>query len=161
MSSAVVQNILRSGAQDWFADKDATLLRCVSEAIDEGARSQGSRVSRWNYGKWNQLTIAQPVDSRIPLIGGWFNVGPVLMSGGPETVKQVRMEPRIGPSERMVVDLSDLDLSLAEITIGQSGQALSSHYNDQWSAYYYGRGLPMPFKKVDASDTLRVLPDSK
>jgi len=159
MSPAVVENILRSGARGWFADPDATLLRCASEAIDEGARSQGSRVSRWNYGKWNQLTIVQPVDSRIPLIGSWFNIGPALMSGGPESVKQVRMEPRIGPSERMVVDLGDPDLSLAEITIGQSGEPLSSHYSDEWLAYYYGHGLGMPFRRVTAEDILRVLPE--
>jgi penicillin amidase len=159
MSPAVVENVLRAGARGWFTDLDGTLLKCASEGIDEGARSQGSRVSHWNYGKFNELTITQPVDSRLPLIGSWFNIGPVFMSGGPESIKQVRMEPRLGPSERMVVDLGNLDNSLAQVTIGQSGHRLSSHYEDQWDAYYNGRGLPMPFHSVTAKETLRLLPE--
>ena len=59
---------------------------------------------------------------------------------------------------RVVVDLGNLDASLANLTIGQSGQYLSSHYKDQWQAYYNGRSFPMQFGKVDAKATLTVTP---
>jgi penicillin amidase len=59
---------------------------------------------------------------------------------------------------RMVVDLANLDNSLANVTIGQSGHWFSKHYNDQWDAYYSGRSFPMQFEKVEAADTLAVTP---
>ena len=57
---------------------------------------------------------------------------------------------------RFVADLSDWDKSLNNLTIGESGEILSSHYKDQWDAYYAGRSFPMQFQKIDAKDTLVV-----
>ena len=65
---------------------------------------------------------------------------------------------RLGPSMRMVVDLADLDRSLQNITIGESGHRLSSHYKDQWSAYYGATSFPMQYRIVDARQVLVVNP---
>ena len=94
--------------------------------------------------------------SEVPLLGGYFNIGPVEMSGSSTTIKQTT--ERLGPSMRFVADLSDWDRSLNNITIGESGQILSRHYKDQWNAYYAGRSFPMQFNKVDAKQTLVVNP---
>jgi len=59
---------------------------------------------------------------------------------------------------RFVADLSGWDRSLNNITIGESGQILSRHYKDQWDAYYAARSFPMQFQKVDAKQTLTVVP---
>jgi penicillin amidase len=45
----------------------------------------------------------------------------------------------------MVVDLSDLDQSLQNITLGESGEVSSPYYRDQFPAWYGGSGLPMLF----------------
>jgi acyl-homoserine lactone acylase PvdQ len=58
----------------------------------------------------------------------------------------------------MTADLGDLDASLLNVTIGQSGQFLSRHYKDEWSHYYNGESYPMQFLKVDASDVLEFVP---
>ena len=55
-------------------------------------------------------------------------------------------------------ELGDWDGSLNNITIGESGQILSRHYKDQWSAYYVGRSFPMQFRRVDAKQTLTIVP---
>jgi penicillin amidase len=78
------------------------------------------------------------------------------MSGSSTTVKQTSQ--RLGPSMRMVIDLSDLDHSLANLTIGESGHLLSGHYKDQWNAYWSGQSFPMEFHQVQAKDVLRVSP---
>ena len=44
---------------------------------------------------------------------------------------------------------------------GQSGQILSKHYTDQWSAYYVGRSFPMQFSKVEGKQTLTVRPEGE
>ena len=81
------------------------------------------------------------------------------MRGSPTTVAQYT--GRLGPSMRIVVDLSNLDGSFANLTLGESGQRLSPHYKDQWDAYYNGRSFPMQFERVDAKQVLTVTPLTK
>jgi penicillin amidase len=59
---------------------------------------------------------------------------------------------------RMIVDFSDLDHSLQNITIGESGQPFSKHYKDQWGAFYGGTSFPMQFNKIDARAVLTIRP---
>jgi penicillin amidase len=153
MAGPVMERMLRERPERWFDDYDQLLLRTFSDAVDEGKRTINRNPSTWDYGVYIQLNVRQPVGSRIPLVGPYFNVGPVPMSGSSTTVKQTTQ--RLGPSMRFVADLSNWDQSLNNITIGQSGQFLSSHYKDQWDAYYAGKSLPMRWTNIDGS-TLRV-----
>jgi penicillin amidase len=152
----VIETLLRERPKDWFPDYDALLLRCLTGALAEGLKIQGSKVSRWDYGQYQALQIENPVAGRLPLIGKYFNIGPVSMKGAPTTVEQYT--GRLGPSMRMIVDLGDLEHSFANLATGESGQRLSSHYKDQWDAHYAGRSFPMQFGKVDAKDVLVVKP---
>ena len=156
MAPAVVEQILDRGARGWFRDRDGLLIRALSEGIENGRRLQGSNVKRWNYGSYNELAIRHPVGDKLPLLGPYFNVGPVPMSGSSTTIKQTTQI--LGPSMRFVADLGEWDRSLNNITIGESGQILSRHYKDEWDAYYAARSFPMQFRKVDAKQTLTVLP---
>ena len=156
MAPSVVQLVLESGGRGWFKDEDEMLVGALSDTFEEGRKLQGGNVKRWDYGKYNELTINQPVDSQIPLLGSYFNIGPVAMSGSSTTVKQTTR--RLGPSMRFVADLSDWERSLNNITAGESGQILSGHYKDQWKAYYAGQSFPMQFGTVDAKATLVVRP---
>jgi penicillin amidase len=152
----VIEKLLRERPTGWFPDYDALLLQSLGEAITNGDKLQGSKISRWDYGQFNELRMNHPVLGQLPLIGKYFDIGPVPMSGSSTTIKQTTR--RLGPSMRMVVDLSDLDRSLQNITVGESGQALSRHYKDQWSAYYGATSFPMQFNHVDAKSVLTVRP---
>lgn len=156
MSPSVVQSLLQMGGKGWYANQDQILLDSLKEALQEGSKLQGSSVKRWDWGRYNQLKIIQNVGNQLPLVAGYFNVGPYPMSGSPTTVKQTTR--RLGPSMRFVADLSGWENSLNNITVGESGEILSSHYKDQWDAYYVGRSFPMEFDKVDAQSTLTVTP---
>ena len=59
---------------------------------------------------------------------------------------------------RMVVDLGKLDGSVQNIAMGESGHVVSSHYKDQWNAYYTGTSFPMLYDHVEAQSTLEVRP---
>lgn len=156
MSPSVIQTLIENGGKGWFPDLDAVLVKSLKDGYEEGARIAGSNARRWDYGTYNEVTIRQPVVGQIPLVGAYFNIGPVPMSGSSTTVKQTTK--RLGPSMRFVADLSDLDRSLNNLTVGESGQPFSWHYKDQWDAYYSARSLPMQFKKVEAKSTLTVNP---
>ncbi|MEO7146026.1 MAG: penicillin acylase family protein [Bryobacteraceae bacterium] len=155
MAPAVIERLLRERPKDWFPDFDQVLLRAFAAAVEEGSKLQGSNVKGWDYGYYNQLTIPQPVAGRLPLIGKYFDIGPAPMSGSSTTVKQTTRT--LGPSMRMIADLARWDHSLENLTIGESGQVLSSHARDQWKAYYAGRSFPMEFEKVEAKHVLRIM----
>jgi penicillin G amidase len=156
IAPAVIEALLRTRPAGWFSDWDQMLMKAFSDAVDEGTKLQGSNASLWKYGKYNELTITQPVGSQLPVIGSYFNIGPVYMSGSSTTVKQTTQ--RLGPSMRFAADFSNWDGSLNNITIGESGHFLSSHYKDQWPSYYVGHSFPMQFDKVAAKDVLVVNP---
>jgi penicillin G amidase len=156
MAPGVVERLLQERPADWFPDYDALLLRCLTGALEAGQKVQGSSVSRWDYGQYMSLEIVNPVEGRLPVIGRFFDIGPVSMSGAGNTVKQYTR--RLGPSLRMIVDLGDLDHSFANLVTGESAQVLSPHYKDQWDAYYSGRSFPMQYGKLDANDVLVVKP---
>jgi penicillin G amidase len=157
MAPAAIQNIIDSNGRAFFRDTNQALLDALAAAMEEGRRTQGGNVARWDYGARNLLTIKHPVISRLPVIGNYFDIGPVEMSGSSTSIKQT--STTLGPSMRFVADLGNWDGSLNNVDIGQSGQILSRHYKDQWDAYYVGRSFPMQFDKVEAKDKLVVNPN--
>jgi penicillin amidase len=155
-AAPAIRRLLRERPAGWFPDYDAWLLSCLERALETGRRAQGSNIARWDYGQYVRLTLEHPVLGRLPFIGRYFNLGPVSMTGSTTTVKQ--LTGNLGPSFRMVADLGDLDASLANLTVGQSGHFLSPHYRDQFAAYLSGTSFPMQFSNVTAQNTLLVNP---
>jgi penicillin amidase len=159
ISPAVVENLVRDEPKDWFADYNVLLLQSFADAMNEGQRVYGTNPKGWKWGKALALEIKNPIGGGLPVVGPWFNVGPVPMSGGPTTVKQTT--PRLGPSERMNFSLGDWDRSLWNLLLGESGHRASWHYEDQFDAWYNGESFPMPFRNVDSGSTLRFVPEGK
>lgn len=152
MAPVVMERMLRERPAGWFGDYDEMLLRALADGVEEGRRMQGRDPKGWRYGNYLRVAINNPVLHEVPLVGKYFDIGPVAMSGSTTSVKQTSRT--VAPSMRMNADLGDWENSLLNIPIGQSGQILSSHYRDQWSDYYYARSYPMEFDKVDAKSTL-------
>jgi penicillin amidase len=156
MAPAAVEDLLTRRPKEWFDDYDQLLLRSFVDAMEEGRRMAGRNLEKWDWGRANQLAIVQPVVSRIPWIGKSFNIGPVAQSGSTTSVKQTTQ--RLGPSMRTAVDLGELDRSTMNLVAGESGHVLSSHYKDQFDAWYAGRSFPMQFQNIDVKATLVLEP---
>lgn len=156
MAPAVLERLLRQRPAGWFDDWDQLLLRSFVDAMEEGKRIQGRDPKMWDYGVYNQLYLVHPVTGRIKWFGQYFNIGPEPMSGSSTSVKQTTR--RLGPSMRMVADLSNWDDSVQNIATGESGNLLSWRYKDQWKAYYNVSSLPMQFERVAVKDTLTLQP---
>jgi penicillin amidase len=153
---AVVERILRERPATWFGDYDQLLLQSFADGMEEGQRMQGKDPRRWKWGRYMYLAINNPVVSRVPVVGKYFNIGPTPMSGGATTVKQTTR--LLGPSERMDASVGDWEASLLNLPIGESGHVASRHYRDQWDAYYNGKSFPMQFNKVNAKSTVTFVP---
>ncbi|HLH17945.1 MAG TPA: penicillin acylase family protein [Bryobacteraceae bacterium] len=157
MSRAVAAKLLTERPAAWFADFDEMLLRALVDALEEGRRMQGADIGKWQYGRWLRVRIDHPVIHQVPMIGSYFDIGPVPMSGSPSSPKQTTAH--LAPSMRMNADLGDWERSLLNVTIGQSGQIFSSHYRDQWEHYYTAQSYPMQFGKVEAGSTVVLRPE--
>ena len=156
MAPSVIENLITAKPKDWFPDWDETIVKSFDEAMAEGRRKQGDDPTRWHYGVVNEMTLGHPVLSRLPYVGRYFQIGPVELNGAATTVKQTTL--RLGPSMRWVADLSNWDASLNNVVVGASGHVLSGHFRDQWPAYLAGTSFPLPFTKVEAKNTLELVP---
>lgn len=154
-----IERLLKLRPRGWVGNEDwnSWLMKRFVSALQAGRELQGSDVSNWKWGKMLEWKLAHPIGRRLPLFNDFFNIGPVEMSGSGTTVKQTTAV--IGPSERMVVDLGDLDKSVQNLTVGESGFVASRHYKDQWAAYYAGQSFPMQFHHVNAKEVLHVTPE--
>ncbi|HXE63775.1 MAG TPA: penicillin acylase family protein [Bryobacteraceae bacterium] len=159
IAPAVIETLLRTRPKDWFGDYDALLLQSFADAMDEGQRLQGSNPKSWKWGRQMYIEVRSPVGGALPVIGSWFNIGPLPMSGSGTTVKQ--MTARLGPSERMNYSLGNWDHSLWNLFMGESGRRASWHYRDQFDAWYYGNSFPMPFHNVETGSEIRFVPAGK
>ena len=148
MSTVFLQNLIDNKLDRWLPpgdyDFNQTLMKSLEEAVVQIPKLVGT--TDHNSGQWGitiPLTFRHPLGGALRPLGWLLNVGPFPQSGTANTIK--RATRGVGPSMRMVVDLGDLDGSVQNITLGESGQPFSPYYKDQFEAWYHGQSLPMLF----------------
>ncbi|HVP43757.1 MAG TPA: penicillin acylase family protein [Terriglobales bacterium] len=148
MASVALENILDRQPARWlpkpYASYNELLVAALEAALNTGNVPRD--LADWTWGKEQSLTVEHPVLGRLRIVRRWAGPGKVPISGDGFTVKQTT--PALAPSERMTVDLSDLDRSTMNVVTGQSGQIFSPHYEDQWRAWYEGSTFIMPFSEA-------------
>ncbi len=162
MSTVFLQNAIDNKLDRWLppGDRDfnQTLMRSVNEAVRQIPKLVGTDDhSAWKWGKTIPLTFRHPLGGAFRPLGWLLNVGQFPQSGTASTIK--RATRGVGASMRMVVDLGDLDSSVQNITLGESGQPFSPYYKDQFEAWYHGQSFPMLFSdaSVQRGATHRLL----
>jgi penicillin amidase len=148
MSTIFLENVLANNWTRWLPPSDSSFEDTLIKSLEEGVNQIPSRVGSrshdaWKWGNTILLTFYHPLGQGFPLLGRLLNVGAFTQAGTATTVKAATS--RHGPSMRMVVDLSNLDHSVQNITLGESGQVFSPYYKDQFDAWYNGRSFPMLF----------------
>jgi len=147
MSSTFFENVLTNHWARWLPPGDAsfddTLMKGLEDAVKQISSRVGSSHDAWKWGDTIRLTFYHPLGQGIPLLGRLLDVGPFPQAGTSTTVKATTANH--GPSMRMIVDLADLERSVQNLTLGESGQVFSPNYKDQFEAWYTGRSFPMAF----------------
>ena len=147
MTSVWLENVLLKQPQRWlpnnYENYDALLVASVEAALRDPMTP--ADLSDWRWGTISRVDIEHPVLRQLPLVGRWTGPGIHEQSANGYTVKQVGH--KFGPSERLTVDLADLDRSTLNLVTGQAGNFLSPYYMDQWKAWYEGTTFPLPFSQ--------------
>jgi len=146
METVWIENVLSHQPSRWLPAQSANYDELVTTALERALIKAPKRIDSWKWGAQNTVTIQNRVLSKLPLVGGWTGPGENPQSGNGYTVKAVGSN--YGPSERLTVDLSNLDASTLNVVTGQSGNFLSPYYMDQWNAWYKGATFPLPFSKT-------------
>ena len=145
MQSVWLENVMRDQPKRWLPEKfpnyDELLAAAVEAVVSEPNAPQN--LASWNWGGVNPVQIQHPIFGRIPLLQRWSGPGLKSQSGSGYAVKAVTRTH--GPSERITVDLGNLDLSTLNLVTGQGGNFLSPYYMDQWKAWYEGTTFKLSF----------------
>ncbi|MBI3405761.1 MAG: penicillin acylase family protein [Acidobacteria bacterium] len=149
-----LENVLRERPERWlegseYKNFDEMLIASADQAVRniEAASEilnfeNPGDPANWRWGRYIQLQMLHPM-ARSGFLKPHWSMGDLPQKGTSQTVKQTG--PSIGPAMRFVADMSNLDNSLMNITMGESGQYLSEYYSDQFQAWYEGFGLKSPF----------------
>jgi penicillin amidase len=148
MSTTFLMDVLANNWTRWLPPGDSSFADTLMKSLEAGVKQipglVGSRShDAWKWGSTIPLTFHHPLGQGFPFLGRLLDVGPFPQAGTGTTVKATTA--RHGPSMRMVVDFSNLDHSVQNITLGESGQVFSPYYKDQFDAWYNGRSFPMSF----------------
>lgn len=150
---------------DIFAKSFAQAVKC-----EICVKKFGRDIAQWKWGELHTATFRNQTlgKSGIGPIEALFNRGPFVTGGGEGAVNATgwplgkSFEVDWLPSEREIVDLSNLNNSLALHTTGQSGHAYHPHYDDMaplWATVQY---YPMWWEQesviADAEGHLRLMP---
>ncbi len=147
MSSVWLENVVHHQPQRWlpegYGSYDDVLAAAVEAAVSGPDASRD--LASWKWGAFRPVEIQHPILGRVPLLQRWTGPGVQPQSGSGYTVKAVSRSH--GPSERLTVDLSDLDQTTLNLVTGEAGNFLSPYYMDQWKAWYEGYTFKLPYSE--------------
>jgi len=147
----VTSQLIAKDSSAWFDDvstpqietRDDIIRRSLVEAIGVLSNDMGLEMKNWQWGKIHTVVFSHPFSRRKPL-DRVFNAGPFPTGGSATTINKADYrlgEPfayAVGVSMRQIVDLASPARAFTVIPLGQSGQPLNAHYDDQVSLWLNG-----------------------
>jgi len=133
--------------------KEQILRKSFYDAISDIVIKYGSDYNKWQWGEVHKVYMKHPLGV-VPSLSSMLNIGPFRIGGNGTTINNLEysfskalrsgeFECYLGPSMRMIVDLSNISTYFSILPTGQSGQPLHSNYNDQARLWLNG-----DYKKV-------------
>ena len=123
--------------------------KAVEITSSELVAQLGSDKANWIWGKVHTIEHKHPLGI-IPVIGKWFNVGPLEVMGGRETINNLDFsmdstgtyKVTYGPALRRIIDFGNPSEAQSVNPTGQSGYFMSKHYSDQAEMFAKGGKRP-------------------
>ncbi len=155
---AGIDRLLDRPDSEWFdlkdtpqkEDRNRIMEMALLKAIEELEKEFGPDRQKWDWSGMHRLEYRHLLGRKWFL--SFFNCGSYPMIGDSSTVRASfgngGWKTTGGASCRLIVDLADLDASLAVLTSGQSGHFLSRHYRDQIPLYLNSLYHPMVFSEI-------------
>jgi penicillin amidase len=142
--------LLREQPDGWFAHPWPNEVAAALAATVRLLRTRfGDDPRGWGWGHIRTLTMQHPM-GRTRWLGRIFNIGPVPFGGDCDVINQgaaLPLEP-LGnvdniASMRQVIDVGNWSASRFSLPGGQSGNPCSPHYDDLFTLWLRGDGVPI------------------
>ena len=148
-----------TGRTQWCDNETTAQQETCAEAVSRALKvsleylavTYGHDMDDWRWGEAHAVHMKSRILGEFPAIGSWFEID--MPSGGEkETIKAGGFDvadtarpfaQNHGAGYRAVYDLAEPERSVFVISTGQSGNPLSSHYEDYAEPWRDGRYLPM------------------
>lgn len=142
--------------------KEQILRKSFYDAVSNLITNYGGDFNTWMWGNVHKVYMQHPLGV-VPSLRSMLNIGPFRIGGNGTTINNLEysfskalktgeFESFLGPSMRMIVDLSNINIYLSILPTGQSGQPLHRNYNDQARLWLNG-----DYKKVSTGfDDLKI-----
>ncbi len=151
--------------------RDDIIRRSLSDAIALLGKQCGSNIENWQWGCLHTVSFNHQPFSTVPVLKMIFN-GPTLPARGDrftvDAAAYNASQPYVmihGSSQRLIVDLSNLNNSLGILTTGETQQIFSAHRFDmvqKWENVEYD---PLFFTQelaqANSEGTLMLVPSDK
>jgi len=136
--------LLRMNSSTLFENdfvKNQIVRKSFYDAVSALILAFGNDMNSWQWGEVHKVYLKHPLGS-IAALSTKLNVGPFKSGGSGTTVnnleysfssvlKNSEYETVLGPSLRMICDLSEIKNYFSVLPSGQSGQPLHQNYSDQ------------------------------
>jgi penicillin G amidase len=157
-------SFLQNDHSKWWDDvhtinketRSEILTRALNDGVAQIQKDLGENEKNWAWKNVHTITHKHPLGV---LLGKWFNVGPISVNGGRETINNLnfdldstgRYPVKNGPALRRIVDFGNSGLAYSVNPTGQSGYFMSKHYDDQAKLFAEGGKRPelMDRKQVE------------
>jgi len=150
-----IRMMIRKGSSPWFDDVNTAeeetmediMAMSLSQTLSELKEVIGGNMEKWTWGRIHTLTFEHVLGKKKPL-DRIFNLGSFPVGGSHLTINKKQYpydkpyQTNHGVSQRMIVDLSNLDGSLHVLPTGESGHLKSPHHRDQIDLYLGGKYHP-------------------
>lgn len=141
---------------DPIAGRDAYLLRCLEDAVDDLEQKLGMNMKGWVYGQasYKHVQLRHALSSLVDeTLRHKLNTGLMPRGGYAYTVDNTGLTDNQshGGTFRIIVDTSDWDRAVGMNSPGQSGDPDSPYYKNLFESWARGEYFPVFFsrKKVE------------
>jgi penicillin amidase len=141
----------------WWDDKKTPqkesrsqiLTRSLNEAATALEKQLGGQPENWQWMNVHTIEHKHPMGI-LPVAGSLFNVGPIPVPGGRETINNLDFDidssgmykVTYGPALRRIIDFGYPSGAYSVNPTGQSGYFMSKHYDDQAQMFAEGGKRP-------------------
>ncbi len=134
-------------------DPSKIIIRAMEKTLAYLEKTLGRNMEDWQWGKLHQMRLLHVLGAKKPL-DSIFNIEGIAMGGDSDTLCQVNFEPGnpyggtlVAASYRQIIDMGDFSQARSISPVGQSGNLLSPHRNDQLEMWLRGEYKPMVWTK--------------
>ncbi|MCP9769367.1 penicillin acylase family protein [Lacihabitans sp. LS3-19] len=142
--------------------RKAIFTKALALSSQELVAQLGKDQSQWKWGKVHSIEHKHPLGI-VPVIGKWFNVGPIPVNGGRETINNLDFfmdstgtyKVVYGPALRRIIDFGNPEAAQSVNPTGQSGYFMSKNYDDQAEMFATGGKRPELTNRKDIEKAMK------